>query len=236
MNQVLLLTHNNLELTKHCIASVHKQDVPVHTYVIDNDSTDGTRDWLDESVARDEIFDWDGFTPQIGVSAGWNDGLKRWFSFNHKGRVEHVLCVNNDTILPPWFYSELLAYDKAFVTGVSVNQMEQIASRPLLMSLQPHPDFSAFLIRRECWEKVGPFDERMKHYASDLDYHVRAHRAGVNLWQANLPFYHERSSTLKNASPEERAQIERQADADRAVFRSIYGCGPNDPEYAELFK
>ena len=76
----------------------------------------------------------------------------------------------------------------------------------------------------------------MKFYAQDNDYHVRAHRAGVELLRADVPFYHERSSTINNATPEERAEIQRQANADREVFKSLYGCMPWEPAYAALFE
>ena len=107
--------------------------------------------------------------------------------------------------------------------------------KPSDVSLSDGPDFSAFLIRRDCWEKVGPFDERFVHYCNDMDYHIRAHRAGVTLLNSNIKFYHERSSTLKNADPEDRERISMQADRDRATFRSMYGCFPWEPAYADLF-
>jgi GT2 family glycosyltransferase len=148
------------------------------------------------------------------------------------------LVVNNDCILPQNFFSEFLSYNVPFVTGASTENMLEIS--PMIQHerkpLVGGPDFSAFLIRRDCWEKVGLFDERMKLYASDNDWHVRAHREGIELLRANLPFYHERSSTLKKASPAERREIELQADRDREVFKSIYGCMPWEPGYQELFK
>jgi GT2 family glycosyltransferase len=127
-----------------------------------------------------------------------------------------------------------------FVTGVSVDNRPycQSATEPKAggeaPAMAPCPDFSAFCISRRVWEHVGPFDERMVFYAGDNDYHVRAARAGLPLMNCGAPFYHERSSTLRQASAEERAQIEAQANADRAVFKSLYGCNPWDPEYAAL--
>jgi GT2 family glycosyltransferase len=150
------------------------------------------------------------------------------------GSYSHALVLNNDSILPPWFYSELLSYDAPFVTGVAIDK--QPVAKPERMPLNPHPDFSAFLIRRDCWLTVGPFDERMKLYASDCDFHLRAHRLGIPLWKANVPYYHVNSQTLKRATPEDRAIIEAQANADRAVFKSIYGCLPGTAEYEALFK
>ena len=41
---------------------------------------------------------------------------------------------------------------------------------------------------------------------------------------------------VRKASPAERREIEIQADRDREVFKSIYGCFPWEPGYVELFK
>jgi GT2 family glycosyltransferase len=204
------------------------QDVPTHVYAVDNGSTDGTKQWLLKIGSL--LIDNEN---NVGVTKAWNDGLGVLFT---SPNVEHALVINNDVVLPPWFYGELLRYQVAFVSGVSVNQMEQITERPARSPLVPSPDFSAFLIHREAWEKVGPFDERMKIYASDNDFHVRAHRKGVQLWKANLPFYHERSSTLKLAPEEERQAIQEQANKDREVFQSLYGCQPWGAGYDDLFK
>jgi GT2 family glycosyltransferase len=229
VNPVLMLTHNNLSLTMRAAASVMRQSVRTQLYIVDNGSTDGTQDCMfTKGTSLLAHFD-----TNMGVSHGWNHGLKFLFD---SVECEHVLLINNDVVLPPWFLEQLLAYDKPFVSGVSVDKMEQIAEPAPMGELHPHPDFSAFLIKREVWEKVGAFDESMKHYASDNDFHVRAHKAGVQLWKANVPFYHERSSTLNLASPEERAEIEAQANRDRAVFQQKYGCQPWGEGYDGLFK
>ena len=224
VNPVLILTRNCLELTKRCVESIRSQDIWNSYIAIDNGSSDGTKEWMEYTMpfAR--------FNENRGVSFGWNYGLNFILA-----RHPHCLVLNNDVIIPKWFYSKLLSYNEPFVTGVAVENMEQIAQRPERMPLNPHPDFSAFLIRREVWEKVGPFDERMKLYASDCDYHVRAHRAGIKMYKANVPFYHERSSTLKLANPTEQAEIHAQANRDREVFKSLYGCLPGEPAYYELF-
>jgi GT2 family glycosyltransferase len=230
MNPVLILVHNCLELTKRCVESVRAQDIETRVEVIDNGSTDGTREWL-SAQGIDNI----AFETNLGVSLGWNQGLRYFFDVPH--RADHVFVVNNDTILPSWFLRTLLERNVDFVTGISVESMAQIAHPPN----EPHPlveapDFSAFILRRAAWERIGPFDERMKNYYSDNDWHIRAHRAGVPLWNAGLPFYHERSSTLKNAPPREKRNLELQSVADSEVFYSIYGCYPWQSEYAVLFR
>ena len=228
MNPVLLLTHNCMELTQKCIWSIKNQDIDTMLLVVDNDSIDGTYEWLKENANMRVQF-----APQVGVSIGWNFGLQYLFE---KEKAEHVLVVNNDTILPSFFYLKLLDCNVPFVTGAAVEDLNQIGEIPKNTSLTPGPNFSAFLIRREAWERIGAFDERMKFYAQDCDYDVRAHRRGLQLWNAHIPFYHERSSTLRWASESERISILQRANDDREVFRQKYNCLPGTAEYAALFE
>lgn len=240
MNPVLILTHNCLELTKACVESLDNQNIITDVFVYDNGSTDGTHDWLVSKGRPNKSGRWTWHSINCvnsGVSHGWNTGL----GFLFDEGADHVLVVNNDTFFPPWFYRDLLATQAQslarveFVTGVSVGTMEEIATPPPPKSLVESPDFSAFLIFRSAWEKIGEFDESMVHYASDLDYHIRAHRKGVHLWNAGVPFYHERSSTLKNASAKDRRKIELQADADRARLTEKWGCRAWDDSYHAMF-
>ena len=230
MHPVLILTRNNLELTKRAIESFFSQRLRnVSLWVHDNASTDGTREWLQMS----EINTYFAETNE-GVSGPWNRGL-RFFFESCRTPYEHVCVINNDVFLPEWFLGELISYDVPFVTGVAVDDMEAIRKPAERMPLSPNPDFSAFLIRREAWEKIGPFNERFYSYSGDQDYHVRGHRLGVGMWKANVPYFHQRSSTLNNASPQEQAVIRAQADADRATFKAIYGVSAGGPEYEKLF-
>lgn len=223
MNPVLMLTHNCLEMTKRCVESVMNQNIPSDLTIIDNGSFDGIREWLNSDAFTGCSL---SLPHNVGVSYGWNVGLEGILR-----RDEHCLVVNNDVILPPWFYRELLSYDVPFVTGVSVDNMDAIKEVPMRVPLVGHPDFSAFLIRRDAWNKIGPFDVGMKFYAQDCDYHVRACQAGITLKAASLPFYHERSSTLNLASSEEREEIQLQANRDREYFLRKYGFSVGSEEY-----
>ncbi len=233
MNPVLILTHNNLELTKRCVESVRNQDTRTFFYILDNGSADGTAEWLH---AEKFLFDRHQLkTDNEGVSSGWNQGLRYLFSIIGLGYSDHVLVIGNDTVLPPFFYRELLSYPQPFVTGFAVESMDDL-KEPTERRTEPHPDFSAFLIRRECWETVGPFDETMRLYASDCDYHVRAHKLGIEMVKVPVPFYHERSSTLRLAPPDEQREIQEQANKDRQRFRDKWGCIPGEKAYEDLFK
>lgn len=221
MNPILMLTHNGLKMTRKAVDSFLHQDMPIQICVIDNGSTDGTVPWLETVGIMLAEMDCNA-----GVSAGWNAGLNLLFD---KYNAEHVLVTNNDVELPRWFYRDLLSYRVPFVTGVSSDRLE--VSMPPKSNLVPHPDFSAFLIRRSAWKEIGEFDEDMRFYAQDCDYHVRACKIGVPLLAANAPFYHERSSTLRLALEQERVEIEGQANRDREAFRLKHGFTVGSPEY-----
>ena len=238
MNPVLVLTHNCLEMTKRCVESANNQDIETNVFIFDNGSTDGTVEW-GRLASLNWTFEHRGTLREFwqsddnaGVSRGWNTLLTYLFKMD---RVDHVLVLNNDTVIPPWFYWSLLSSDGPFISGVSVDNMDTIANPEPRKELAPCPDFSAWLMRRECWDKVGTFDESMVLYAGDLDYHIRAHRAGVRLMNAGVPFYHKRSSTLNNAAPREKRQLQMQADSDRLNFYEKWGCHAWAESYAAMF-
>lgn len=225
MNPVLMLVRNALELTKRAIASVQAQDIPVQLLCVDNDSTDGTAEWLEEQ----HIWNYRA-SPQLGVSKGWNYGLRYFFETG----ADYVLVLNNDIIARPDAYRELLADGGPFVTCVGVNTFEE-SQKTFVKAVRPNPDFSFYLIRREVWERVGEFDESMVHYVSDGDFHCRMHAAGIPAYTIGLPFYHVASGTLKNANHRDHLEIQRQADADRDTFHRKWGFKMASPEYEAFF-
>lgn len=99
-----------------------------------------------------------------------------------------------------------------------------------------HPDFSCYLIRREVFEKVGPFDEDFEGaYAEDADYHRRMHQAGITAVCLDLPFLHYAAQTIALAGEEEAQRISDQAGRNRALFKKKHGVEVGSPEYYGLF-
>jgi GT2 family glycosyltransferase len=231
MNPAIILTRNNLNLTKRAVDTVRKQDIEggADLWIIDNGSKDGTWQWLlsnPEPVRRYTINE-----PPKSVSASWNFGLN--FCFRNL-RADYALVLNNDIELRPDTYRHLVADGGGFVTGVGSDDYTKIVplEDPDPAKKRKHPSFSCFLIRREVFEKVGPFDERFEGaYCEDMDYHMRMHAAGIEAMCLELPFFHHISATVKNADPIDRRSIQIQADKNRALFKQIYGFECGSPEY-----
>ena len=229
---ILIVSHNNIHLTKQAVASALAAGSDV--MVIDNCSTDGTREWLRTKPVATALN-----VKQKSLSACWNAGLRAFFSSG----VDAVLVCNNDIVLRPDTYKMLNWHGGEFVTAISVNKLEQLGvegDRSIMLlrdGARPHPDFSCFLIRKKVVEAVGWFDEMYyPAYYEDNDYHVRMHRAGVMAVCVDLPFLHRGSATLNNAPQAEQFTIRRMAEANKGRFYSKYGCYPGTPEYEALFK
>lgn len=240
MNPVLILAHNNIDLTKQCVESLRKQDIPVTIFILDNASTDSTSMWLGLEENYDIRYLY--FSENLGFSRGINEGMKWVFSTKDEyGKTpQWCLCTGSDTIMPPSYYRTLLDLNLPVVSGVQDIDGHRVTMDDLdkpfpVHPINPNPDFSCLLWRKEAWEKLGGLDESMVNYASDCDLHVRSNRLGLVMSHAQIPFFHYGSSTLKNAPPKEARTLHMQADADRLSFAEKWGFTVGSAEYVAQF-
>jgi len=236
MNYIICPVRNNLELTKKAVRTFRAQDIgDVEIVVVNNDSTDGTMQWLD---GQDDLIVIH-FTPPMSVAFSWNRALE----FVFKEGAKYALVVNNDVELRPDTYRLLVEDGGEFVTAVGVRDKKKIEPRawenkppdiqdypfqpypkPDPKAKRPHPDFSCFLIRKSLYEKVGPFDENFKiAFCEDGDYDLRMYTAGVRAYCIDLPYLHHGSMTVKNAEVEEVRRIQAQAEKNREYFYKKHG-------------
>ena len=228
---VLMLARNCQYMTLQAARSVFAQDVPVWLWVLSQGSTDGINEALMIMHARGKPITLITSPKNLGVSAGWNLGLRYLFD---RLKLPYVLVVNNDVVLRKDCARILVEDGGPFVTGVGVDSLEESLGE-VALSRRNHPDYSCWLMRREVWQRVGEFDETMVSWASDGDMHLRLHRAGIPAYTCGLPFYHIASGTLKNTPREENQALREQADRDRDTFRRKWGVSMGTPEYENLF-
>lgn len=231
MAAILIVAKNNLHLTKNAVRTALYQDLPCDLFVIDNNSYDGTKEWL---RTKKQVA-YMSYAEDKSLAFCWNRGLTALYN---TGATE-VLVLNNDVEILPTTYSLLNWVNRPFVTAVGINSRDQFKPMDILsvpLHTRPHPDFSCFMIRPEVVDKVGGFNEDyFPAYVEDSEFHVRMHRAGIEAVCVDIPFFHAGAQTLANATPRDAAKIRHGADANRQRFKMAYGCLPGTKEYEELF-
>ena len=170
------------------------------------------------------------------LSFTWNTALR--FVWEIGGTA--ALVLNNDLRLHADTYArlrgELRASKALFVSGVGVTEAQFNGAEPTQNQSKGGPDFSCFVISRECHE-LFPFDEAfIPAYCEDVDLHRRVMLAGAGryMYSIDVPYWHvdHGSGTLKATSPEARVLLEQAiTQGSRAHYAQKWG----GPVNAELY-
>ncbi len=232
---VVIVTRNGLNLTKRALASVFAQDIPVEVLVVDNDSQDGSRQYLATKSITTIMTD-----GQWSLAKCWNTALRALWKAGHT----RALVMNNDLVLRPDLIRLLDSHGGPFVTGISVDEDDQFGEpgdrtlETLMETEREHPDYGCWLIRKSVTDQGCWFNEDcFPCYGEDSFHHKAMHDAGIRAVCLSIPFMHYGASwTLKQADPGEAARIRRGADRNRQLFKKAYGCFPNETKaYEALF-
>lgn len=217
---VVMLTYENLEMTKKAMASIrswHDYDI----FVVDNCSTDGTRKWLKQNKIEH-------VSRKLSVAAAQNVGIEKF----NKGTWDYMLLVNNDIVLRKDYIDELVAAQKrsgawgmmgSTVVAVPpwyVNELEIENRTDIAVEDIPAGSYSATLFTQECLETVGLFDERFTpRYMEDNDYTKRIKLAGGSfMCTTNAQFYHGLGAVVRMIRSE---RLNKTKDWDTNIQRYI---------------
>jgi GT2 family glycosyltransferase len=237
----------NPALTRTAIASVLAQTVPIRLLLVNQGVDDDFRDELEKIAEEysDHVLLWSHQPPLPSLAATWNHALAvAWTS-----GAEYALVVNNDVELHrstvEYLREALIQTGALFVSaiGVTADDFARVRDRvpdPLGLPAQHGgPDFSCFLISRECHLRFQ-FDEHFTPaFCEDLDYHRRLMLAGEGerIFSVNLPYLHHSSQTLKSVDPRERMRIEKAIESgSRAYYKRKWGGPVNAERFALPFR
>ena len=96
---IIILTYNNLMYNNICIDSIRKytKENSYEIIVVDNNSTDGTREWLKEQKDIKAILN----DNNVGFPKGCNIGIAA------SAKENDILFLNNDTVVTPRWLDNL---------------------------------------------------------------------------------------------------------------------------------
>lgn len=202
---VIVVNWRLKEETLACLRSVEQLDVPCRIIVVDNGSADGSVEQIARYCAPAEII---ALPANIGFAAACNRGIAHALD---DSACEFVMLLNNDAVVHPQTIARLLcaaqAHPEAGILGPKVYCQDRPnviwyagahRRRGVLLASDTgrgqidHGQFrhirsvdyvfgAAMLIRRSVLERVGVFDEQFFLYLEDLDFSLRAQRAGFKL-------------------------------------------------------
>jgi GT2 family glycosyltransferase len=219
---VVTVNWNQPKLTYECIHSLRENNFREFSLVIvDNGSTDNSLEYLN-MIAEKELI---ATSENLGFAGGFNIGLKYAMS---KG-ADYIFMVNNDAISQPKMLDNLIDTAEQLEAGIAapaiyyLDSPDQIwstggkiiallsapidgHSRKIPLPKEPvRRDFltgCALLIHNSVFEKIGFFDEGFFLYYEDLDFFMRAKKAGISVWlvpDAKL-LHHVSASIVENKS------------------------------------
>jgi len=200
---LIIAVYNQLDFTKGCLDSLlrDRDRAPYEIIVIDNGSSDGTTEYL-HSKARDLDRSDDRLLiitneKNLGVAPAWNQGLQA-----ATGKTIGIL--NNDILVTAGWYRSLLwalDYHKlGLVCPFTGNgpldyelpvRAEAFTKKNLLKLWTNRYDFSAAIMTRATYEKIGLFDEKfiIGGY-EDTDYCYRLNEADIKFGISGAAFIH----------------------------------------------
>jgi len=197
---VLILNWNGLQDTRECLASLLPAQEWVTVYVIDNGSTDGSVAALRQEFGdRIRIVETGS---NLLFAGGNNFGVRVALEEN----CEAVLLLNNDTLVEQTTLPELLAAANRHVGALLCPKILYVHARETLWyaggiwrngrvahrgirerdtgqydreAITDWGTGCALWIPREVIERIGVLDDDFKLYSEDVEYCLRAQKAGI---------------------------------------------------------
>jgi len=231
---IIMPVFNKLNLTQPCVESIHREGATVsfEIVVVDNGSTDGSREWLAEEERAGRLRA--VINPDnLGFARGCNVGAAA-------ARGRYLLFLNNDMEVTPGWLEPLVgtldadpdagivgarllfADDTIQHGGVALIQVDKegwVHMGGLHLSYQMQADHkgalnaqcmqivtgACLLIRPEAFRAVGGFDERYWNGNEDVDLCLKVRELGYEVvYRGESVVYHYESQS----GPERFSQVE----------------------------
>ena len=208
---VIIPNYNGIKFIENCMKSLEKEtSVKYHICVVDNGSTDGSREWVEENCAYAEVI---SLGENTGFCGAVNAGIRAC-------KTPYVILLNNDTEVEYGFVKALEEALESEEKSFSVSaKMVDLYNKDILdgagdlycalgwafargkgKMVKGHYEaedeiFSAcggaVIYKKEVLDKIGMFDENHFAYLEDCDLGYRAQIYGYrNFYTPKAVVYH----------------------------------------------
>lgn len=186
---VIIVTYNGRQWVDKCFGSLRDSSLPLHVLVVDNCSTDGTPDFIEQNFPEVILIK---STENLGFGRGNNLGIKYalelgsdyFFLLNQDAwiypqTVERLVACDDNRfgiISPTHFDGTCEVLDREFARYLFGSRAVRDISEKELLDGFKHPrtvafvNAAAWLLPRATIEKVGGFDPFFFHYGEDNNY------------------------------------------------------------------
>ena len=239
---VVVVTYNNLDLTRACLHSLEQYSdyANLEVIVVDNASADDTpnylRTWAEQKRDRHILLN----EENLGFAAANNQGLAL-------ASGDYLVMLNNDTYVTPGWISTMVRHlrcnenlgmlgpvtnnigneARIDIDYETMDEMLKVAAQYThrhagkLTALKTAA-FFCVMLRREVYEKVGPLDEAFGiGFFEDDDYCRRVEQAGWRIACADDVFVHHNLSASFNKLKQETRQL--LFERNKATYEAKWG-------------
>lgn len=217
---IVTVTYNSAGVLGEFFQSLQAQSCDeFQLYAVDNQSSDGSVEVLKRESRRDSRIKLIRNEENVGFAEGSNVGILRALSEG----CSHVMLLNNDTVLAPEFLSHMreagvrhpivapkIYYDRGAILWFAGGRISIPRGFTLVHIGQGECDRGQYdsprriaaasgccmLIDASVFERIGLLDSQYFAYYEDLDFSLRARRAGIPIWYEPRAFLRHKVSSL----------------------------------------
>ncbi|MFY7814443.1 MAG: glycosyltransferase family 2 protein [Chryseobacterium taeanense] len=219
MVKIIIVNYNSGKWIARCLSSIHKAGLINHAIIVDNASTDNSVPFIEQNFPQADIIK---LSTNLGFGQANNIGIKKAYEQGS----DYAFLMNQDVYIEPFTIDTLikiaelhpdfgilspmhlngngLELDFSFSNYIVPLNCRKLYSDIFLQKLASLYEISfvnaaAWLLTRNCIEKVGGFNPSFYHYGEDDNYCQRVlfHGFKIGVVPESI-IYHDRENRTEN--------------------------------------